>query len=282
MVKKLIIDTDIGDDIDDAYALAFALNSPEFEIQAILTNNRYEEERAKIAHKLIKTTNKNIPVFEGVKGGKGGLTQKDFIKYSQFKPRKLEHNINFFKKLFQNNIYYISLGSLTNVQFLIETIPEVEEKMRFFIMGGTLKTNYHGKRRIIPEWNIASDVKSSQKVFRSKADITMIGLDCTWNLELSKNNIIKIRKSGIPLNIALNELYTYWKRYHKRNPVLHDPFTLAILIDKSLVEFQNYKISVDDRGRTVRDSNGKNIKIGVKSHKQRFLKLFMEKILHSK
>ncbi len=281
--KQVIIDTDIGDDIDDAYALAFALNSPELEIKAVLTNNGYEKERAQIAHKLIELAGKKVPVFQGVKGGKGRLSQKDFIKDSRFQPKKLEKSIKFFRKLFKNKSYYISLGSLTNVRFLLENIPFMKDKTKFFIMGGTIGTDYNGKKRLMAEWNIVSDIISSQKVFDSGADITMVGLDCTWNLKLVTKNVMKIEKSEILLNKALNKLRSYWRRhYTRRNLVLHDPLTIAILIDTSLAKFQDYKIYVDGRGRTIQNlENGKNVTVAIKLDKQKFLRFFMQRLLLS-
>ncbi|NSW92658.1 MAG: nucleoside hydrolase [Firmicutes bacterium] len=65
--RKIIIDTDIGDDIDDALAISFALNSPEVEIIGITTVFRNTDARAKIAGKLLKLAERDIPVYAGCK-----------------------------------------------------------------------------------------------------------------------------------------------------------------------------------------------------------------------
>lgn len=278
MAERIVIDTDIGDDIDDAYALAFALNSPGFDIQAVITNNRYEEERARIAHELIRASGRDIPVFEGVRGGRGGLTQKGFAEDSRFRPRKLEKNIGIFRKIFREKITYVSIGSLTNVRYLMDNIPRMSGA-KFFIMGGTIGTDPHGRKRVVSEWNMASDAKASRKVFESAENITMAGLDSTWNLELSDENVARIRSSGTLLNIALDRLHTLWKRYNRRKPILYDPFTMALVADRSLAKLKTFRISVDRWGRTVKDPEGRKVTVAMKSDRQKFMKLFMKRIL---
>src|SRR5690554_5986232 len=66
MQYKLIIDTDIGDDIDDAYAIAFALNRKEFDILGITTVYRNSLQRAKIVSALLDAYDrKDISVYPG-------------------------------------------------------------------------------------------------------------------------------------------------------------------------------------------------------------------------
>src|SRR5690606_23448272 len=68
-VKRVVLDTDIGDDIDDAYALALALASPRIELAAVLTSGGRAEERARIAHRLVRLAGQDVPVFRGVAAG---------------------------------------------------------------------------------------------------------------------------------------------------------------------------------------------------------------------
>lgn len=282
MVKKVVIDTDLGDDLDDAYALVFALNSSELDVEGILTNNRHEKIDAQIAHKLMKTTGEAIPVFQGIPGGKGRISQEGFVEGYNYEPEKLKENLDFFQELFQDEIHYVATGGLTNLAFLLDKIPRMKDKAKLTIMGGAINKDYHGKDRKIAEWNISSDVEASQKVFNSEAEVTVVPLDCTWNLELRREHILKIRESKRPWNQALNRLHTFWKQHHpRRNPILFDVFAVAILIHDFLAEFEEHKISVTDYGKTVEDPKGKNIKVAMESQKEEFTKLFMERLLSS-
>ncbi|MFC1685889.1 nucleoside hydrolase [Nanoarchaeota archaeon] len=272
-MKKVILDSDIGDDICDALALIFALNSPELDIKAIISNNGHEKERAKIIHKIVSASGKNIPIFQGIKGGKGILTnQKAFIKNYKHAPKKLKDNLSYFKKLAKEEITYISLGTLTNIDYLLKRIPKMK-KSKFYVMGGSINKDYHGKHKKIAEWNLHADPKPAQNVLKEKLKLTLVPLDATWDLVLSRkdNKIIKN-------NSSLVELYHLWKKSHKRLPIRYDSFTIALAIKPSLAKYKKYKISVDNKGHTLLDNKGNSIKTAIKGDKKRFHKLFMRRL----
>lgn len=279
-VKRVIIDTDIGDDIDDAYALVFALNSPEIDVEAVISNNRYERVRAKIARKLAEKTGKEVPVFEGLKGGIGKLSQGEFVENYSWNPPKLRDNLDFFRNVFKGEIYYVSLGSLTNLSFLLKRIPGAEKNINSHIMGGTVNRNYEGQEEKIAEWNVKSDVEASKEVFSSEMDINMIGLDCTWDLELKEEGISKIRESRSSTCKALHDLYDYWRKDHpERNPILFDVLATESVIDKSLVDYEKKHVYVDKEGKTIESNKGKEVLVGMESDKEAALKLFMERMI---
>lgn len=196
-------------------------------------------------------------------------------------PLKIQDSVDLLSKTLPRKIYYVSLGSLSNVRFLLENIPHLKDETEFIVIGGTIGTDYQSTKKTIPEWNIASDVGSSQDVFSSGAKITLIPLDCTWNLVLAKESIVQVQNSGSHLNEALTELYAYWERRHPRiKPLLCDPFAIALLIDSTLAAFRDYRIVIDNKGRTIQDSkNGRNVTVAIESDKQRFMKLLMDRLL---
>lgn len=281
--KRVIIDSDIGDDIDDAYALAFALNSPELGIEAVLTNNRFVKDRARIASKLLALAGReDVPVFEGLKEGKGKLSQKEFSKDFEYESKDFSDFLDYFPSLIGKKINYISLGSLSNLASLLDSFLSIKDKLDLFIMGGSLAKDYQGEERLIPEWNISSDIEASRRVFSSNFQITMVGLEATWDLKLGLEAIEQIRRSKRPLNQGLACLYSEWKRAHPRRPILYDPFTVGILIDPTLASFEKVPIKVDSKGRTVKRKGGKEVKIAMKSEKERFIPFFMDRILSKK
>jgi len=285
MKKQVIIDVDIGGDVDDAYALAFALQSEELDIRAILTSGRFGADQAKIANEIVKVTDRDIPIFQGVNRGKGVLTEMNIPKNSNFSPKKLEENIQFFKDMLSKKIYYISLGPCSNIGYLLEKIPELTKHVEFLVMGGAIKKDYKGRDLSVAEWNMRADLEAAKALFDSSAKMTLVGLDATWDLELSEKNIQKIRDSGSAINNTINKIYTSWKKYMeekinvKKQPVLFDPLTISLLIDESLADFKEYKLSIDESGKTIENPKGKDVKVAIKSDKKRFLKLFMERIL---
>ncbi len=281
--KNVIIDSDIGDDIDDAYALVLALKCHEIKIEAILTNNRYTKERAMIVEKLVSLAKENIPIIKGLNAGRGRLSnQKLFIKnFKSSALKSLNQSLDFVKNIIRKSkITFVSLGALTNVAYLLENLNNKEKSnLNLLIMGGSFNKDYHGKNKPKAEWNIYSDIKAAQNVFSNNVPITLVPLDSTWNLELTKNNIRKINNSKDPLNNALHELYKYWKRSHThRNPILYDSFTSTLLIKKSFAKFEKMMVKVNDKGYTVVDSNSNSINVAIESEKKDFIDFFIKTI----
>src|SRR5689334_9843911 len=64
--QLVVIDTDIGDDIDDAFALALALKSPELKVLGITTTFGDTGMRARLVDRYLKAVGRSdIPAFAG-------------------------------------------------------------------------------------------------------------------------------------------------------------------------------------------------------------------------
>jgi len=272
---KVIIDSDIGDDITDAFALGFALKS-KLNIQAILSNNNHEISRAKIIHKLVGKN--KIPVFAGIHKGKSRLTnQKEFVKNYNHKIKNIKDNLSFFKKLFRQKIYYISLGTLSNVDFFLKNIPNFEKNVKIIMTGGSIKKDYHGKNRKRTEWNISCDIKSAQNVFRSNLKITMFTLDTTWNLTLDDKYINRFKESPNSLNQNLFNLHKIWKKTHRRQVIQYDSPVIAYLLDKKIATLKQLKLAINDKGHVVKGN--KKVEVATNINKTRFKNIFLKTIL---
>ncbi len=280
MVKKIpvVIDLDIGDDITDAFAIVFALKSSNLSIKAFISNNGYEKQRAKIIHKIVSLSRLNIPVFQGVRGGLGRLSnQKEFIKNYPYNPPKVQNNLNFFKRLFPKTLY-LSLGTLTNLDYFLKNIKGME-KTSVLMMGGAIKKDYHGLKKHISEWNFYCDIPSTRKVFESEIPISLVTLDSSWDMDISSNILKKILKKEASLNRGLNDLYHLWKKSHKRHPIEYDSLTVALAANPSLATYKTMTISIDNKGKTNLDKKGKKIKVASHINKKRFWKIFEKTLL---
>ncbi len=272
--NKIVFDTDIGSDIDDAYALVLALNSPEIEIKAILTNNSNVEVKAQIARAFTK----RIPIFKGVEKDKGVLTTT--IGDKEYKPHPLEKNLDFFK---EDDLIYVSLGSLSNLAFFLKNGIKFK---KVIIMGGSIRFDYKGRDKKVKEWNLGCDIDATREVFNSDLDILLVPLDITWNLELNEENIEKIKMSSkqtsILLTKHLNEMREYlFKKFNiaSKKPVLHDPLAVYASFENKLFSSINLNLSIDKEGFLNIDENGKNIEVINKLEKDKFINLFIERIL---
>lgn len=278
MVKtRIIFDTDIGSDIDDAYALVFALNSLEIEIKAILTNNSNVERRAQIAKEFIGDT-KKIPIFKGIENDKGVLTTT--IGTKDYKPLLLEKNLDFFR---DENLVYVSLGALSNLAFFLRNGIKFKKVV---IMGGSLRLDYKGRNKKVREWNLSCDIDATREVFNSDSNILLVPLDVTWDLELKESDIEKIKKNdkktSILLTKHLNEMREYlYKKFDIRSkrPVLHDPLAVYASFNNSLFSSDKLNLTIDRDGFLNIDKKGKSVEVINKLEKEKFINFFMERIL---
>lgn len=267
--QKIIIDTDIGDDIDDAFALTLALHSPELQLIGITTVFRNSEIRAKIAKALLASYGReDIPVCAGIDvpllqefsdrdndtfDEKGRLLpcqydcgiMGDFTLDAEWGPDFIIRNI------LENpgQITLIPIGPLTNVAVAIRKCPEIVSKVKkIVLMGGAFHEDY-------PEWNILCDPEAAHIVFTSGADIYAVGLDVTMKCRLNMEQVRQFEDLSSDGSVILSGMMKNWFAHYRFDcPVLHDPLTVGCVINPSFVGFRQQEILVDleegERGKT--------------------------------
>ncbi|HOL55043.1 MAG TPA: nucleoside hydrolase [bacterium] len=294
-MKKVIIDTDIGGDIDDALAVALALNSPELDVIGITTVFENTLLRAKLAKKLLQVFNRSdIPVIKGVEKPIINDWDRSLIPPQVRAVREeieVNENINavdFIVEKIMNSaepVTLITIGPLTNIAGAIIKEPGLKDKTRIYMMGGMYSQAF-------PEWNIYCDPEAGRVVFDSGIPITMVGLDVTLKCKLGKKSLDKIFDFNSERTNFLSELIRIWQEDDEsRFPILHDPLAVATLIDPSLVRRESMHIKVETRGEFTRgvtvvtdtpygDRKGdSNVDVSVDVDSDRFIQFFLERIL---
>ncbi len=256
--QMIVLDTDIGDDIDDALALALVLNSPEIDVQGITTVFGDTQKRAQLAMHVLHTFRReDIPVAVGI--GKplqqrhppSGVAQAAILgnklydeeTFSTFSgpeliiQQALEH---------PGELTLVCIGPLTNVALALLIEPRIALAIRSIVMMG-------GSSGLpLPEWNVRSDVKAAHIVLSSGIPITLIGLNVTTRCQLRKQDIEQLRKSTMAQAQLLYQLITLWQqhrsRWHPSLPYLHDPLTIAALCVPELLTWQDMPVQVILRG----------------------------------
>lgn len=292
MVQKIIIDTDIGDDIDDALAIALALKSPELEVVGITTVYQNVEMRTKLTLKLLQVYNRtDITVATGI--GRS-LCQElrlkppvpcqcMILKGNEKLPAPAEEEaIDFIiSKVLANpdEITLVPIGALTNVASAISKEPRLKENLKEIVMmGGVI-----GEKRA--EYNILCDPEAADIVFKSGVPIKMIGLDVTMKCMMTKDELAKIEKDRKPTSKFLSELIRLWQGDNRGTyPVLHDPLAVAVVIDPSFVKTEKKAIEVDiapgpERGFTNISNGNLNADVALEVDRDRFVSLFLERII---
>jgi purine nucleosidase len=279
----VILDTDIGSDIDDAFALALIINSPEFELLGVTTVSGDTAARARIAAKMLWEAGgkwRQVPVVAGAPGRKQNINQAPWAE-GFVGPQLLKENaVDFLRSKFHRypgQITLIAIGELTNVAALIKADPLVAKKIkRLAIMGGSIARGYAPGSNPDAEWNIKSNPAAAQVVFSSGIPIMMAPLDVTAMLKLDAAARTRLFSSNTPMSNALSALYKLWNH---ETPTLFDPMAVALVLDPALCQTKDLAVEVDDQGFT-RAVEGKpaNATIGLSTDPARFFEFYLGRV----
>jgi len=281
----VILDTDIGSDIDDAFALALIINSPELELLGVTTVSGDTAARARIAAKMLWEAGgkwRQVPVVAGLPGTiKQDINQAPWAE-GFVGPQILKENVvDFLRSKFHRypgEITLIAIGELTNVAALLQADPLVAKKIkRIVLMGGSIARGYEPGSPPEAEWNIKSNPAAARIVFSSGIPISMAPLDVTAMLKLDAAARSRIFSSNTPLSNSLNALYKLWNR---ETPILFDPMAVALLVNPALCETKDLAIEVDDHGFT-RAVEGKpaNATVGMQTDPSKFFEFYLSRVV---
>ncbi len=291
-MKKIIIDTDIGDDVDDALALAFAIKSNEFDILGISTVFKNIKSRADLAYELLCLLDKSeIPIFEGIGNPiVCNVNPKEIpcqckILAESSRPRNNLHAVDFIIDSVKNNsdLTIAAIGPLTNIAVAILKAPEIMCNAKIVMMGGVLSAHE-------PEWNIICDPEAANIVMQSGADLKFIGLDVTIPCGLSEEVITKIQNSKKADVKFLGKLIEAWKKESGFGVTLHDPLVFEYLIDESIISFEKKFIQIELNGKITRGATvdysrvfnrrvaESNCEFAVKANYEKILEMFTDLI----
>jgi purine nucleosidase len=287
-----ILDTDIGDDIDDAFALALALRSPELKILGITTAFGDTELRARLVDRYLHAVGReDIPVSAGVPTPHNNVfTQAAYAQ--QWPEVKHWDGVAFLLSQIRahpGEITLIAIGPLTNVQEAIKLEPATFRKLkRVVLMGGSVYRGYDGRngerRPPDAEWNINRDPAGAQALLASGVPVFMMPLDSTQiHLETPERDAIFAH--GSPLTDQLTLLYHQWKTGtdgHPDSPTLFDPVAVTYAIHPELCPATPLRIEVDDKGFTRPVDGPPNAEVCLKSDEKGFLDLLLGRLTKDK
>ena len=289
--EKVILDTDIGDDIDDAFAVALALRSPELQILGITTTFGDTETRAKLLDRfLVEVGHPEIPVAAGAPTPpKSNFTQRRYAESGRFAKPSHPAAAAFLLDQIRRNpgqITLVAIGPLMNVGAAIDKDPATFRKLkRIILMGGSIKRGYgdlgfgppHPPE---PEWNILNDIPSAQKLFAAGVPLFVMPLDAT-QLKLDEVKRAFLFSQGTPITDQLTLLYHQWGQ---QTPTLFDPMTIAFLVNPALCPVQPMHIRVDEKGFTRPDPgppsapNPPNAQVCLESNPDAFFRFYLSRV----
>ena len=263
MAKKIIIDTDPGQ--DDAVAILLAISSPELEILGITTVAGNVPLSLTTKNALIVTElaqRQDIGVFAGCEEPLSrplvtaeyvhGATGLDGPKLKEpISKKKSKHAIDFIIETLRenepNSITLCPLGPLTNIASAFLRAPDVIKRVKqIVLMGGA----YFEVGNITPaaEFNIFVDPEAASLIFKSGVDLVTIPLDVTHKALTTPARIEKFHNMNTKCGKFVAEMTAFFERYDKEKygtegAPLHDPCVIAYLLEPDI--FSGKKINVE-------------------------------------
>jgi inosine-uridine nucleoside N-ribohydrolase len=289
----ILIDTDIGDDIDDALALALAVNSPEVEVRAVTTVFGPVACRTKLALKLLSTYGRSeIPVGTGrsapLFGPEPKITPNQAVvlqegeKLPEPSPLAADELILRTAADAGGQLTIITIGAMTNLAVALLRDPSLARRARLVVMGGVAGTP-------MAEWNILCDPEAARVCFQSGIPLTMVGLDVTLQCRMSREDVEAVGRRGTPASALLERMIDAWAGpgdpATRRTPILHDPLAVAVAFRPELCARQARRVLVETRGEFTRaftlasQSEPTNAEVCLGVDAPGFLRLFMERML---
>jgi purine nucleosidase len=259
---KVILDTDIGTDIDDAWALGFAMTSPEFELVAVTVTDGNTAARARVACKLLHTAGRGgVPVAVGrptapPDGIDYQLTWAEDFTDTRPVPQPAAQLIVDTVRRFPNAVTLMGVGPLQNIADALRLEPRLPTLVkRVVLMSGSIGASAYGPAPM-PEWNVVRATADAQLVYAAGFPLTTVPLDATSWVRLKDEERERLRARATPLTRSLEALYRLWLADSSRRMTLHDQ--LAVAETARPGEFfgrcDTLPLRVDDRGFTRIDA----------------------------
>jgi inosine-uridine nucleoside N-ribohydrolase len=286
--QLVILDTDIGDDIDDAFALALVLHSPELRLLGVTTAYGDTELRARLVERYLAAVGrKDIPVAAGVATPHDNVFSQ--AAYARQEPeRKQADGVAFLLRQIRahpGQITLIAIGPLVNEKAAIERDPATFRQLkRVVLMGGSVYRGYDGhngeRRPPDAEWNINRDPAGAKALLATGVPVFMMPLDSTQiHLETAERE--KIFAHGSPLTDQLTLLYHQWMagtEGHWPAPTLFDPVAVAYAIRPELCPVTPLHLEVDEKGFTRPGDGAPNAQVCLQSDEKGFLQFLLQRI----
>jgi purine nucleosidase len=257
MTVKVILDTDIGSDIDDAVCLAYLLANPACDLLGITTVSGQPELRASMASVLCRVAGKQAPIFPGA---------EQPLLYEQRQPRapqaealeRWEHQKHFPKghavgflretiRAHPGEITLLTIGPLTNIALLFTIDPEIPSLLQSLVMMCGVFTNRLAGVGPL-EWNAMLDPHATAIVYRKMAAVgkevvcRSIGLDVTCQVTMPAAEV-RSKFTAPLLQPVLDFAEVWFRRVDKIT--FHDPLAGVTIFDDRVCQFTRGQVDVE-------------------------------------
>jgi len=285
-MKKIpvILDTDIGSDIDDTWALAMLLQSPELEPRLIVTESGDTVYRAKIVAKILERSGREeIPIGIGLRLSNETGPQLSWVKdynIERYGGTIYEDGVKALIETVMESsetVTLLCIGPLTNIAVALKAEPRIAERARIVSMLGCLYKSPPGygggDGGVVAEYNVKRDPKAAQTVFSASWDITITPLDTCGFVRLEGERYRMIRECKSSLIRDLMENYKIWLRnrhedwrriFETESSILYDTVAVYLAYSSEYLVMKDLGVQITEDGYTKINKEARTVHCAIK------------------
>ena len=287
MARSVILDTDIGTDIDDTWALAMLLASPELDLRLVTTVSGDARHRAALCARLLAIAGRqDVPIGIGIGGpldvppALAGTPQAAFVgpDDAALAAHPVVHGDGVDAMIATilaapAPVTVLAIGPLTNVAEALRRCPQIAARVRLVGMHGSVRVGYRGAGSPSPEYNVRADVPAAQAALSAAWDITITPLDSCGSVVLKDDAYRRFHAHALAhpgsMAAAVLENYRVWlaavgapsDHLERRSTILFDTVAVYLAYADEVLAMETLGISVDDAGYTREDPAGRTMQV---------------------
>jgi len=262
-MTPVILDTDIGDDIDDALALALIIASPELELRGVTCVFGNTPARCRLAKSLLARAGERwraVPVAAGCAGGlstrppQNRPREEDLFDQrvlnqeraalddAELPADETRHGVQLLIDTLRDGsgTIPISIGAMSNLAMALIEAPDLQRSLpRIVSMAGEFDHHRH-------EWNIICDVEAAARVFACGLPMQVVSWDAGRQATFEQRHLDRLFAAERPFATLLADFLRAWLDAHPGDrPHLYDPLAVAALIRPDFMSWRRGRVSVE-------------------------------------
>jgi purine nucleosidase len=262
---RIILDTDIGTDVDDLVALAVALRSPGVDLRAVTTVYVHAALRAQLVQAVLDVAGRReVPIGRGIDAP---LLQRDPLHWAGWEgegllpaetpaPPSLPHAVDLMVEMVlahPGEVTILAIGPLTNIALaLVRERRLATAVRRIVIMGGLVQRRFDQLHMPYSEHNVRCDPEAAQIVLTSGAPITLVPLDVTTQVRIRRDDLGRLRAGDGLARLVADQVERYMGHMQRDWTYLHDPLACAAIVRPALLRTFPMSVQVETRGEHTR------------------------------
>ncbi|XOV88797.1 MAG: nucleoside hydrolase [Pseudomonadota bacterium] len=278
MSIPVILDTDIGHDIDDVWALALLLASPEVDLRLVVSEAGDTSYAAALVCKILEVAGRtDIPVGVGIPLNTTARTHAGWLggyQLQDYPGLVIEDGVGAMIDAINEarpDTTLLSIGPVPNIAHALQRDPGIARHARFVGMHGSLRRGYLGADKPHREYNVKQYPQAFQRVFDAPWPITLAPLDACGVVSVNPPGFERLASSPAPLAQAVIGNHLGWAKVFdasvagktdltRQSSILYDTVAAWLTFSEAFLQMEDLGVRATDDGRTEIFEQGKRIR----------------------